>query len=690
MGKFVRVAAGYNNTMVIRSDGRVFVQGDNYFGVCNVPQPPAGLQYVDIAINIIGVGLLSDGSVTVWGGAQAAPTTVPPLPPGVRYTQVACSGDHVLALRSDGSLVAWGRNLEGQCNVPPLPSWNAWAEISAGASYSLARLADGTVLAWGANTYGQTNVPALPPGMHYVSINTLRRHAVAVRSDGEVVAWGDNSEGQCNVPPLPAGTTYLLAAAGESHSQAVRSDGVIVPWGGQSLGQADVPTVPAGVQVVQIDCGLHHAAALLSTGEVLAWGYNNWQQAFLPTLPPSQRPIRYTGVSNHAYHVLALTSANTIQGWGSTLHSRSQVPAVLQSRKWVKTECGFVHNLALDDRGDLVGWGDNGLGQLNVPALPPGTTYTRVFAAAPSHSVAVRSDGVAVVFGTPVSNEGAIPPLPIGMRYTDVDVEEWRTVLLRSDGAVICLGDTANGQHLVVPLPPHIQYVDIATSRFCTAGIRSDGRIEAWGSVGPPTFTPLPALPFGVVYVELEGAYNFFAARRSDGRVVTCGHTPLHQSVVPALDPGTSYVEISAASEIVTGRVGPTCTYVSFAQGCAGSRPSTRLIPRDTPHLAKTLEVTLFDLPLDIAFLVFGWERLPNPVGLGSLGMPGCDLRVSLDAIVPLVGSNHQAKWFLPIPNDPIWVGTRFHNQALVPDPAAGNGLGAVVSDAAEAVIGHW
>lgn len=159
---------------------------------------------------------------------------------------------------------------------------------------------------------------------------------------------------------------------------------------------------------------------------------------------------------------------------------------------------------------------------------------------------------------------------------------------------------------------------------------------------------------------------------------------------MPGLDPNTSYVEISAASEIVTGRVGPTCTYVSFAQGCAGSLPPARLVPRDTPHLGKTLEVTLFDLPLDLAFLVFGWERLPSPVDLGFLGMPGCNLHVSLDAILPVTGTNHQAKWSLPIPNDPVWVGTRFYNQALVPDPAAGNSFGAVVSDAAEAVIGHW
>ena len=41
------------------------------------------------------------------------------------------------------------------------------------------------------------------------------------------------------------------------------------------------------------------------------------------------------------------------------------------------------------------------------------------------------------------------------------------------------------------------------------------------------------------------------------------------------------------------------------------------------------------------------------------------------------------------IPNALALVGLRFQQQAFVPDPMAGNALGAVVSDAAEATIGR-
>jgi hypothetical protein len=146
-------------------------------------------------------------------------------------------------------------------------------------------------------------------------------------------------------------------------------------------------------------------------------------------------------------------------------------------------------------------------------------------------------------------------------------------------------------------------------------------------------------------------------------------------------------VEISARRHFAA-RVGPTSTYIAYGQGCAGSRPATRLVPRDTPHVGKTLEVRLFDLPEHAAFITFGWNRHPTPISLQPLGMPGCQQYATIDAHAFLMGNHHTALYRLPIPNLPGLVGLRFHNQALVLDRAANNALGAVVSDAAEAVVG--
>ena len=97
--------------------------------------------------------------------------------------------------------------------------------------------------------------------------------------------------------------------------------------------------------------------------------------------------------------------------------------------------------------------------------------------------------------------------------------------------------------------------------------------------------------------------------------------------------------------------------------------------------------MTEFDLPANLAFMVFGFSS-SSPTSLASFGMPGCDRHVTVDGAVVLLGQDQQAKYRLPIPDSPALVGVRFYNQAVVVDPSA-NALGAVMSDAAEGVIGR-
>ena len=57
--------------------------------------------------------------------------------------------------------------------------------------------------------------------------------------------------------------------------------------------------------------------------------------------------------------------------------------------------------------------------------------------------------------------------------------------------------------------------------------------------------------------------------------------------------------------------------------------------------------------------------------------------------VVLVSGANKPAAFTWPLPNQAALVGLHFHQQAVVPDPGAGNPLGAVMSDAATAVIGR-
>jgi hypothetical protein len=113
------------------------------------------------------------------------------------------------------------------------------------------------------------------------------------------------------------------------------------------------------------------------------------------------------------------------------------------------------------------------------------------------------------------------------------------------------------------------------------------------------------------------------------------------------------------------------------------------LVPQDTPFVGTELQVLVRNLPLDICLMTMGWQSYPAPLSLGALGMPGCSQHAALDGAALLIGQSGVAVWRLPIPDQAALVGVRFYNQALVLDPAVGNGFGAVVSDAAVAVVGR-
>jgi len=163
---------------------------------------------------------------------------------------------------------------------------------------------------------------------------------------------------------------------------------------------------------------------------------------------------------------------------------------------------------------------------------------------------------------------------------------------------------------------------------------------------------------------------------------------------VPLLPPGLAYVKVAAGSYHSAALVASESSYVTFGSGCTGTLPVTRLVPLDTPHTGATLQVHFDHLPVNAAFLIAGYSNTtaafgPLPFDLGRLGMPSCSLRVSIDFNALVLGSNGFADYRLRIPNVSGLVGVRFYQQALVLDPGAGNAFGAVMSDAAAAVIGN-
>lgn len=652
----VDVDANYDHVALLRSDGRLFIWGpDN--GQCRVPAMPfTGVGLADFQ----SYGIRPDGTVASWGSTTWA---IPPLPSGVSYTQIATGHLHRLLLRSDGVVAAIGNGQFGLQTVPPLPAGVVAVKVASNEYYAAMLTNVGTVFAWGDNTDGQCNVPPLPAGVVYTDLACGYDHMIAVRSDGSIATWGSNLLGQGAVPALPAGVSYLKCEAGIGWSVAWRSDGQLVAWGTQSPFQSnlEVPATPPGTTLVDLAVGDRHGVALWSNGTVGIWGLG-------PAVHPSRGNStvvpgdRFAGVACPGYP-LVLRADGQVEGYS--------IPPLPPGVVYTKVGGGGAP-VALRSDGQIAVWGFSTAPQL--PALPPGVVYTEADTGW-QHGIALRSDGEAVAFGTHSHGQCDVPPLPAGLSYVSVDALFTGSSLVRSDGALLYFGQFTNGMRF--PASAGLSFVQ----GISWTGLRDDGAVE-WSDG-----TTFPN-PWGVYVVQIASS-TVFAARRSDGRIVNLSPAGLGDAV-PTLEPGTSYLDLASSdNRDFTARVGPTCTYVGIVPGCAGSRPAARLVPRDTPRIGRTLKVTLFDLPNDIAVLGMSFQRLPAPVDLGFLGMPGCSLAISPDAVLGIVGQSGKAKWQLPIPDQPSLVGVRFYNQAIVLDVGAGNPFGAVMSDAMEGVVGY-
>ena len=246
----VAIAAGWQHSVALRSNGTVVAWGRNDYGMCNVP--PGLTNVVAIGAGMEhSMALTADGTVVTWGWDYYQQCDVPPGLTGV--IAISAGGDHSLALRADGIVVAWGRNSEGQCNVPP-DLTNAVA-VAGGFQHSFAIRADGTVAAWGSDSSGQTQVPVGLSNIIAIATSSASLWAVCLTANGTVVSWNAK-------PPVPPDWTNAVAVgAGPGWGLEVRADGAVSAWwGGDVVSGADVPTdLP---RASAVSAGMGHSLSL--------------------------------------------------------------------------------------------------------------------------------------------------------------------------------------------------------------------------------------------------------------------------------------------------------------------------------------------------------------------------------------------------------------------------------------------
>ena len=235
-GNWTAISAGYH-TAGIKSDGTLWIWGRNNVGQLGdntLVDKSSPVQTVTAGNNwrLVSCGsnhtaaIKTDGTLWVWGNNYQSQlgdnTTVSKSSPiqtitgGNSWVQVSCGTTHTAAIKTDGTLWTWGLNSEGQLGinttthrsspVQTVAGGNSWAQVSCGSNYTAAIKTDGTLWTWGFNSDGQlginttTNrsspVQTIAFGTNWSSVSNKLLHTVATKTDGTLWSWGRNSYGQ--------------------------------------------------------------------------------------------------------------------------------------------------------------------------------------------------------------------------------------------------------------------------------------------------------------------------------------------------------------------------------------------------------------------------------------------------------------------------------------------------------------
>jgi hypothetical protein len=313
------------------------------------------------------------------------------------------------------------------------------------------------------------------------------------------------------------------------------------------------------------------ASEAIAQSGIIAWGDNSDSQCSpLPSLPAGENCVQ---VSAGGVFSVARGNGGSLVAWGDNILGQCNIPVLPSGVEYIDVACGFFHTVAILSDGSAVAWGRNDIGQCNVPALGGGLTFTLVTVGI-VHAVAAVSDGTLLAWGNNSQGQCNVPTLPPGLSVVQLSAGGVHTLALLSDGTVIAWGRNLEGQCEVPPLPTDLTYVKVAAGQVHSVALRSDGRIVAWGGNLAGECT-VPPPPHGLSYIGVTaGGRSWYSANLgftvgllSDGRAVAWGHNFWGQCDVPVLKEGDVYVEIKSGGAHTIARTAQTRIPFCFGDG---------------------------------------------------------------------------------------------------------------------------
>lgn len=238
------------------------------------------------------------------------------------------------------------------------------------------------------------------------------------------------------------------------------------------IANVELPTVTVSpvLRVVDLNESVDIQATLTGSGvQSISWDFNPKDGGSLNVGATSGTPTAtFTGLKAGLYKVTA-TSVNDPSVKAVTAIRVLNSPSGTPKEKLFKAvSAGGLYSLGLTRSGQVVAWGSNAAGQLDVPA---GLTNVTAIAAGYSHAVALLLDGTVRAWGLNDSGQASVPG---GLSdVVAIDAGNNFSVALKRDGTVVTWGALTgvSAQNTV----------EIAAGPTYLLTLHVDGSVKKWG-----------------------------------------------------------------------------------------------------------------------------------------------------------------------------------------------------------------
>ena len=285
---------------------------------------------------------------------------------------------------------------------------------------------------------------------------------------------------QSNIVELTINTKTKMVATGLTHSLALDEEGNLWGWGKNSYGQLGDGTtedkrspikIKAKAKFKQIAVGSAYSFAIDEEGNLLAWGYNGYGQLGDGTTTDKTSPVqimkgtKFTQISvgGDAYS-LAIDEEGNLWGWGKnfygqlgdgTIENKTSSIKIKPETKFKQIATGDGHSLAIDEEGNLWAWGYNCHGQLGdeteinkkVPVQVKTNIKYKEIAAGYNCSLAIDEQGNLWEWGSLAVRLSKIPvQIKLETKFKQIAVGERYSLAIDEEGKLWTWGNNAYGQ----------------------------------------------------------------------------------------------------------------------------------------------------------------------------------------------------------------------------------------------------